>query len=137
MDPADLDDLLERELRELPPPQAPGTLLPRILAAVHVEASRPAPPTGWFTWSWARRGACLAALVPVLLAGVLLAADTPASVVRAAEAASSAATLMRVVWDVLLQPVAGYLFGLGVLFALACAAAWAAMEAALGGVSHR
>jgi hypothetical protein len=137
MDPADLDGLLERELRALPPPRAPRTMLPRILAAVRVEASPPTPPTGWFTWSWTRRAACLAALVPLMLAAVLLAADTPASIVRAAEAASSTATLMRAVWDVLLQPVAGYLFGLGVLFALACAAAWAAMEAALGGVSHR
>jgi hypothetical protein len=37
----------------------------------------------------------------------------------------------------MLQPVATYLFVLGVTLALACALAWAALDAALGGASHR
>jgi hypothetical protein len=137
MDPADLDGLLDRELKGLPRPRAPHTLLPRVLAAARAQPSPSVPPTGWFTWSWARRVASLAAIVVLLaLAGAVVAAP-PAPVSKAAETAAAAATLIRVFSDVLLQPLAVYFFGLGVLFALACAVAWAAMEAALGGASHR
>jgi len=51
--------------------------------------------------------------------------------------AGDVATVVRVLWEVLAQPVASYLFVLGVSLALACALAWAALEAALGGASHR
>ena len=53
------------------------------------------------------------------------------------DAAGEVATLLRVFWDVMLQPVATYIFVLGVSLALACALAWAALEAALGGASQR
>jgi hypothetical protein len=56
---------------------------------------------------------------------------------RPATRANEIATVARVFWEVLAQPVATYLFVLGISLALACALAWAALEAALGGASHR
>ena len=136
MDPADLDRRLDRELRGLPQPRAPRTLLPRVLAAtVSLEARRAA--SGWSTWPLAWRIAASAALVVFAAAVSMLFSAPPAGVSRAAETAGEVATVVRVVWEVMLQPVATYLFVLGISVALACALAWAALEAALGGASQR
>ena len=136
MDRADLDELLDRELKALPRPHAPHTLLPRVLAAAarHPSVS---PATGWFTWAWSRRVASLAAFAVLLVVAYLLGTEPPAAVASAAATAADIATVMRVFRDVLFQPVAVYFFALGILFALTCAAAWAVMEVALGGVSQR
>ena len=136
MDRGDVDDLLDRELEGLPPPRAPHTLLPRVLAA----ATRHTPvpqATGWFTWTWPRRVASMAAFAVILAVAYLLGTEPPATVARAAAAAADVATVMRVFRDVLFQPLAVYFFALGVLFTLTCAAAWAVMEVALGGASQR
>ena len=137
MDPVDLEQLLDRELRELPRPQAPPTLLPRVLAAAARPAAHAAPATGWSTWSPAWQTASIALLV-LFAAGVswLLAAP-PAPVTEATRTAGETAAVMRLFWDVLLQPVVTYIFVLGLSLALACAAAWAALEFALGGASHQ
>ena len=139
MDPADLDRLLDEELRALPAPRAPHTLLPRVMAAAAVAAAAPAAPveTGWSTWPRAWQAAA-AALVLTCAAGMAwLVFAPPAPVARAAHATGEVVAVMRVTWDALLQPASGYLLVLGVSFALACAAVWAALEAALGGASSR
>ena len=136
MDRDDLDDLLDRELRALPPPRAPHTLLPRVLAAAGRHATVPAA-TGWSTWNWPRRAAAIAVFAALLVAAYLLGTEPPAIVARAGAAAADVATVMRVLRDVLFEPVAVYFFALGVLFVLTCAAAWAVMEVALGGASQR
>jgi hypothetical protein len=136
MDRADLDDLLDRELKDLPPPRAPHTLLPRVMAAA-ARHSTIRPVTGWFTWTWPRRAASLAAFALLLVVAYLLGTEPPATMARVAAAAADVATVMRVFRDVLFQPVATYFFALGLLFALTCAAAWAVMEVALGGASQR
>jgi hypothetical protein len=136
MDRVDLDDLLDRELKNLPPPRAPHTLLPRVLAAAAHQTMAP-PATGWFTWTWRRRVASVAAFAVLLVVAYLLGTEPPAPVARAAAVAADVATVMRVFRDVLFQPVAMYFFALGVLFSLTCAAAWAVMEVALGGASQR
>lgn len=136
MDPVDLDARLDHELHDLPAPRAPRTLLPRILAAT-VERAPQLQPTGWFTWPLAWR---IASVVLLLAAGGgawMLFAAPPAPVSHAAETAGEIATVARVLWDVMAQPIASYLFVLGISLALACALAWAALEAALGGASHR
>lgn len=134
MDPAD-DDLLARELSALPTPRAPRTLLPRVLAAT---VARPQPaPTGWFTWPLAWRIASVAVGVLTVVGLWLLGSSPPDGVSDATQLAGDTATVVRVFWDVLLQPVATYIFVLGLSLALACAAAWAALELALGGASHR
>jgi len=136
MDPIDLDERLDRELRHLPRPGAPRTLLPRVLAAT-IDCTTGPSATGWLTWPLGWRIA-FAAVVLLLAAGgsVLLTAPPPA-VRNAAETAGEVATVARVLWEAMLQPVATYVFVLGVSFTLACALAWAALEAALGGASHR
>lgn len=136
MDAAELDRRLDRELRELPGPRAPRTLLPRVLA---VTVNRPlgAAATGWFTWPRAWQAASVAALA--LLVGVvwMFLTAPPAPVADAARAAGETATVMRAFWEVLFQPFATFILALGVSLALACAAAWALFEVALGGASQR
>jgi hypothetical protein len=136
MDPVDLDERLDQELRQLPQPRAPRSLLPRVLAAT-VDRQGHASATGWFTWPLGWRIASLALLAAVIAGAWMLPAALPSGVGDAAQTAGEVATVMRVMWDVMLQPVATYLFVLGVSLALACALAWAALEAALGGASHR
>ena len=52
--------------------------------------------------------------------------------------ADDAATVVRVLWDVVLQPVATYVSVLTISFALACALLWTAVERlAPGGASQR
>lgn len=136
MDPVDLDDRLDRELAELPPPRAPRTLLPRVLAAT-AEAEARFGASGWFTWPLGWRIASVVALVALVIGGAFFATAPPQQISDAADTAGEVATVARVLWDVLAQPLATYLFVLGVSLALACALAWAALEAALGGASQR
>jgi hypothetical protein len=135
MEPADLDARLDRELRDLPPPRAPRTLLPRVLAAT-ADRVHPAP-SGWFTWPLAWRVASAVLLVVAGGFAWMLLSAPPEPLSHAAETAGNVATVARVLWDVMAQPIASYLFVLGISLALACALAWAALEAALGGASHR
>src|SRR6185436_18949429 len=46
----DLERRVHEELRRLPAPLAPSTLLPRVLAAVDAWARRPWYERAWFTW---------------------------------------------------------------------------------------
>src|SRR5688500_5834544 len=66
MDPADLERLVARELRALPAPRAPRTLLPRVLAAADTSARRPWYSRAWMTWP----AAWQAVSVLVLIAGI-------------------------------------------------------------------
>lgn len=131
MEPFDLD----RELADLPVPRAPRTLLPRVLAATTLRA--PAAATGWLTWPRHWQAASAAAVLSLVSIAAWLASAPPQPVSQAAASAGQAATTVRVLWDVLLQPAATYLFAIGVVLTLICAAAWAALEVALGGASHR
>lgn len=124
----DLDSLVDRRLRRLPPPRAPETLLPRVMAAVR----RPAPAR-WYGRPWvewplvcqAASVALLAALAP--LAPFALEWIGAGMVTRAAgDAATGVAvvtddvsTLARVLWRVFLEPAVGYL---GTLVAIMCVA---------------
>jgi hypothetical protein len=136
MDPVDLDERLDLELSRLPQPRAPRTLLPRVLAAT-VDGGARAGASGWFTWPLGWRLASAAMLVALGAAGSMFFTAPPQRLTVAAETAGEVATVVRVLWDVMLQPLATYLFVLGVSLALACALAWAALEAALGGASQR
>lgn len=136
MDPADLDARLDRELRGLPAPRAPRTLLPRVLAATANRAPQ-AAATGWFTWPLGWRIVSVAFVAALAAVASFLFSSPPQSLSHAAETAGDAATVARVLWQVVAQPVASYLFILGISLALACVLAWAALEAALGGASHR
>jgi hypothetical protein len=58
-------------------------------------------------------------------------------VATAARTAGDTATVVRVFWEVLVQPIATWVFVVGIALALTCAAAWAALEFALGGATQR
>ena len=133
MNPVDLDRCLDRDLRALPRPRAPRTLRPRVLAATAMRA----PATGWLTWPRSWQAASIAALVSLVAGAAWLLSAPPAPVSEMAQSAGQAATTVRVLWDVLLQPAATYLFAIGIILTLICAAAWAALEVALGGASQR
>jgi hypothetical protein len=47
----DLEKLMDRELRSLPPPRAPETLAPRVMAAIAARAAPPWHRRTWFEWS--------------------------------------------------------------------------------------
>lgn len=132
MDPADLEAALDRELKALPRLRAPRHLLPRIMAA----ASAPRP-TGWVTWPVIWQAASVALLVAAVAGLSMLAAAPPKPVADAARTAGEAATVMRALWEVFLQPAGTYVLALGVGLTLTGAVVWAALEFALGGASQR
>ncbi len=132
MDPADFEAALDRELKALPQLHAPRQLLPRIMAAT--SAPR---PTGWMTWPAVWQAASAAMLLAVVAGLWMLAAAPPKPVADAARTAGEAATIMRALWEVFLQPVGTYVLALGVGLTLTAALVWAALEFALGGASQR
>ncbi|HWJ55369.1 MAG TPA: hypothetical protein VNR90_04110 [Vicinamibacterales bacterium] len=117
-------DELERrvhdEIRRLPDPLAPGTLLPRILAAVDAWANRPWYARAWFTWPLAWQTASVA-LVALAVYATWTAPPLPASIVATTSAGS-------VIWRTLIEPLLGYVVGLVVLMCLACAVFGAALN---------
>jgi hypothetical protein len=153
MNAVDLEQLIDRELKQLPTPPAPRTLLPRVLAAtVH---RKPAPwyARPWVTWP---RGWQIASVVVFVAIGVSLsifmptvqhvagnipsrfAGSAPGRIAAVAAIVAEGATLVRVFWQVMLEPVAFYLLILAVSLSLACAAVWTALErVALGGASQQ
>ena len=137
MDPADLERLLDRELTGLPAPRAPHSLLPRVMEAVSADHPRTVRASGWSTWSPAWQASSVGVLLLLVATIAWLYSAPPTPVVESTRTAGEVAAVMRVFWDVLLQPVATYIFVLGVSLALCCAAAWAAFELALGGASHQ
>jgi hypothetical protein len=117
-------DELERrvhdEIRRLPDPLAPGTLLPRILAAVDAWANRPWYARAWFTWPLAWQAVSVA-LVALAVYATWTAPPLPASIVATTSAGS-------VIWRTLFEPLLGYVVGLVVLMCLACAVFGAALN---------
>jgi len=128
MESRESEQLVQHRLRQLPPPRAPETLLPRVMAAVR----RPAR-TRWYRCPWvewplvcqAASVALLAALAPFVPfafewvgAGIVSrAAGDAASGV--AVITDDVSTLSRVLWRVFLQPTIGYL---GTFVAVMCVA---------------
>ena len=137
MDPVDLERLLDRELKYLPRPAAPRTLLPRVMAATTQARAPGLAASGWSTWSPGLQAAMVAGLLLAIAGIAWLFLAPPAPVTDVTRAAGETAAVMRLFWDVLLQPVVTYVFVLGLALAMACAAAWAALEFALGGATHQ
>ena len=63
MNTPDLEPRVDRELRRLPAPRAPHTLLPRVMAAAEAWAERPWYTRAWVTWPLAWQVVSVAALV--------------------------------------------------------------------------
>jgi hypothetical protein len=133
MHPADLETLVDTELRRFPLPRAPLTLLPRVLAAVQQWSRRPWYARAWFTWPLAGQIASAAALMLIVVASAILIASAQTAVYEmaarllsgvtpVAQRAEAALNAARVVWRVLIEPLTVYAFVWVVLMCLACAA---------------
>jgi hypothetical protein len=116
----DLERRVHDELRRLPDPLAPPTLLPRVLAAVDAWARRPWYTRAWFTWPIGWQIASLAALA-LAVYGTWNLPPLPSSILATSNAGS-------VIWRTLFEPLLGYLVGLVVLMCLACALFGAALN---------
>src|SRR6516164_872091 len=120
----DLEQAVHAELRQLPVPRAPQTLLPRVMRAVEA-ASQPAwYSRAWFTWPWWLRIASLAcvALLGYGLWRLPLALPAPPPSVAAAMGTT------RVIWEALIQPLLPYLVVVMVLMGVACVVFGAALN---------
>jgi hypothetical protein len=116
----DLERRVHDELRRLPAPLAPGTLLPRVLAAVDAWARRPWYARAWFTWPIGWQTASIALLALGIYATWVL-PPMPSSVIATTNAGG-------VIWRTLIEPLLGYIVGLVVLMCLACAVFGAALN---------
>jgi len=117
---ADLEQRVDRELRRLPAPRAPHTLLPRVLAAVEAWVNRPWYTRAWFTWPLGWQVASVA-LLALVVAGVWMLPPAPPSVVVTTNAG-------RVLWRTIVEPFLAYAFVIVVIMCLACAAFGAALS---------
>lgn len=134
MEPADLERLIDRELKALPAPRAPQTLLPRVMAASEALARQPWYRRAWFTWPVGWRIATVSCAIAALTGLVMLVpdvtsvarqapmvADVGGEVSAAARRVEAVTTTARVLWRALLAPVVPYAFALVLLMSLACA----------------
>lgn len=134
MDPADLEREIHRELRALPPPTAPATLLPRVMAAVRQAPAAPWYTRAWRTWPAVWQAASLVVLLAVA-GGVIAAAPyirtaletvplvsaMRSEVSESARTVETTVTTIQVLWRTLVAPVVPYAFGLVMLMSAACA----------------
>jgi hypothetical protein len=151
MDPDDLERLIDGELKRLPAPHAPGTLLPRVLAATRAQVPAAWYTRPWFAWPRGWQAVSVAAVV-ALAAGLALVAGpardaalalvSPCGpglepcatggrlgfVVTLAGSVREASTLVRLFWQVVLVPVGYWLMGVAVLLSLACGAVWIVLD---------
>jgi hypothetical protein len=134
MEPVDLERLIDRELRALPPPRAPRSLLPRVMAAVGDRAQRPWYTRAWLQWPVGWQLASAFVLIGVVATGSVLlpqlrdavmaltfVANVRGDVAESAREVEVATTAVRVVWRTLLAPVVPWAFALITLMCAACA----------------
>lgn len=138
-DPRDFGSLEQRvgeRLRRLPDVRAPRRLLPNVLAATAAARAMPWYARPWLTWPIALQALSLVTVAALATAAWSLWSD--AGAIGAVQQARQATSAVRVLWDVLIGPVAVLVLALAVIVSLACAAAWTAVRhVALGGASHR
>ena len=136
MEPRDLESVVDAELRRLPSPRAPRSLLPRVLAAVE-GTRRPWYAEPWASWPRGWRAAAGAALVLAAAASALAAIGLDRAFSRIADAApvlGAVSAVTRLVWQTLLQPAAIYALVASLALLAASAAAWRILSrVALGG----
>lgn len=148
----DLERLIDRELRALPAPRAPRSLLPRVMAAVAARHVMPWYRRGWANWPPLWQVASLVAVV-ALSAGVVVSwpylstvaatlrpdvgAFVPSQVRALTGAVAEGLDATRVLWRVLVEPVIGYVVAFVLTMFLACVAFGTALDrVALGGPSE-
>ena len=138
----DFDHQLDHELRRLPAPRAPETLLPRVMRAVAETRPMPWYSRGWAAWPAGLKvasAACFAvfmfalwSVVPtglhwisgVVSPGANQALDRLTPIVHLA---AQIATLGRVIRDVTLGPIAMHFSVLAIFASVVCALFWSAV----------
>jgi hypothetical protein len=150
MEPRDLQSLVDAGLRRLPDPQAPRSLLPRVMTAIEteraIEGTRGAPSAaargaraarGASAW---RRGASIGILVAAVaasMAGVLAIDRGLARLTDRAPIIGAVSAVTRLVWDALLQPAAIYALVAFLALLFASAVTWRmCSHVVLGGASQ-
>src|SRR5262245_13619308 len=125
MHPRELEAIMGRQLRRLPAPHAPETLLPRVMAAVQAWARRPWYARTWFTWPALLQIGSIA--IFVVLAGTVTltwpevraaaaavlakpAAPMMSVVMGAVHATASMSQIVRALWRAVIEPFVPYLF---------------------------
>lgn len=126
---AELEKHVDRALADLPPLSAPGTLLPRVLAAVQAWAERPWYQRAWLTWPVGLQVASAALLCLVVAGGALamplvlaqgarwvafVSARAPIDVPNLGVSFRVTATALVLAWRALVQPL--FLFVLPIAF---------------------
>jgi hypothetical protein len=151
MHPDELARLIDRELKRLPAPSAPETLLPRVMAAVRRRPVGAGTPGVWSRWPLAVRALTAAASLAVL-AGLWWVGPFVRPAIAAAlegtavqfwwamdvwQRATAMSTAVDVLWRTLVQPIGWVLLPLVLLMWFACAAFGAALDrVALGGATQ-
>lgn len=131
----DREDALGRALQALPPPRAPRSLAPRVMAAVAARQAAPVEGRTWFTWPvWAQLASALVFVALVAVSAMAWpSVEAALSRVGTPESVRVVSIFFRAVW----QPLASWvLLGLTatVLF---CATLGALLSrVALGGSSR-
>jgi hypothetical protein len=140
MNPADLQDLVHRELRRLHEPEAPETLLPRVMARVRIWSGRPWYERAWSTWPRGWQCAAAAAWIAVAMGAAWLlprsaeAAGDIAALVSTMTAdaldprLTAAAAAARLVWRTLVAPALPYALAVAALMGFACTLLGAALD---------
>ena len=138
-DPRNFESLEQRvgdRLQRLPGVRAPRRLLPNVMAATAAARALPWHARPWLTWPVALQA--LSIVVVAATATVAWSVWSDARAIGAVQQARQATSAVRVLWDVLIGPIAMFVLALTVIVSLACAAAWTAVRhVALGGASHR
>ena len=140
---AELERHVDRALADLPPLTAPGTLLPRVLAAVQAWAGRPWYERAWLTWPL-RLQVGSAALLIVLVAGGVLAmplvqaqgaqlgafvgARAPIDLPNLGASLRVTATALLLVWRALVQPLIVFVLPIAFMAGVAGAAILTALN---------
>ena len=121
---SELERVIDEEVKRLPLPRAPGTLLPRVMQAVEARSHRGWYARAWFTWPWWSQAGSLAAvaLIAYALWRLPVALPAPPPSVTAALGTS------RVLWEALIQPLLPFLVAVMVLMGLACVVFGAALN---------
>ena len=145
MNPIDLERVVDKALKALPPPRAPYTLLPAVMLAVRAAALRPWYARPWFSWPRTWQAVSAAALLALLAGGSFaapvlqpyfmpLAAGVGALLQPAGEVVADVETFISVV-EILRRTVAQSVIGLGLALFLMMLVTSVALGAAIGRVA--
>lgn len=143
---AELEQHVDRALADLPPLTAPGTLLPRVLAAVQAWAERPWYERAWLTWPLRLQVASAALLILLVAGGALAMPLVQAQGVRLVAFVSArllidlptigaslrvTGTALVLVWRALVQPLLLFVLPIAFMAGVAGAAILTALNRVL------